>query len=614
MSLCTPPSPSPLLFFFSFMLLFGLLVVFFFFLVHLCVLTVCGVARKTEEMALLRVTATAELFLEDEGGIVREQLQAAEFFVCNAKRTMSWPPPALSKYEALLLHGGEWLEKEEGDEVTLGGVTEVERELGPFLRFYAPLGGLLSKEFRTLLRHGLIRLLTRRALQRLHDAQWQTHGDDKDFTRVSATGHDGEDVVEASIAPFISIKKGPFNTAVASVHWSSQLLQRLLHQAAHSVTRISALIPGAVTLIPFSRDLKATFIPRHGLANIDAHGAKKVYRLVFTMGRIEVVPQSVHDELTADRLASILYYSHLRLAEQMREAGGESLQEPLLNLRDAMDCYHRALALAQKGILYPYNHSLRPPPSLEDRMENAEEDDIEDEIYSIFATTVLQGGKDITPANRYLNLLLNLRRNNTACSEVNALYYDSMLAHGRDLFPDAHVLLHVWYALHRQVLVAAANAAHTLLRMQPTSSSSSDASSTSRRNANVLRQRQMQVARWCARALDVLQRVLAWLNVEKLQGTEEASVLRSEWLWLHTIKFKLLIRQAKLLRFTGSFEESHKVQEVMEEQLRILSPQMQPLCRGEMEGLLHDVSNQLAQERALLREEMNQKGGLILRL
>ncbi|EKF38471.1 hypothetical protein MOQ_001324 [Trypanosoma cruzi marinkellei] len=587
---------------------------FFLFLFPLCVLTVCGMARRTEEMALLRVTATAELFLEDGVGSVREQLQAVEFFVCNAKRSMVWPPPALSKSEALLLHEGEWVEKEEGDEVTLGGLTEVERELGPFLRFYAPLGGLLSKEFRTLLRHGLIRLLTRRVLQRLHDVQWQTHGDDRDVTRVSVTSHDGEDVVEASIAPFISIKKGPFNTAVASVHWSSQLLQQLLHQAAHSATCITALIPGAVTLIPFSRYLKAPFIPCHGLANIDAHGAKKVYRLVFTMERIEVVQQSVHDELTADRLASILYYSHLRLAEQMREAGGESLQAPLLNLRDAMDCYHRALALAQRGILYPYHHALRPPPSLEDRMENTEEDDIEDEIYSIFATTVLKEGKDITPANRYLNLLLNLRRNNTACSEVSALYNDSLLARGQALFPGAHVLLHVWYALHHQVLVAAANAAHTLLQMQSSSSSSSDASSTSKRNSNVLRQRQMQVARWCARALDVLQRVLAWLNVGTLQGMKEESVLRSEWLWLHTIKFKLLIRQAKLLRFTGSFEESHKVQEVTEEQLRIFSTQLQPLCRSEMEGLLHDVSNQIAQERALLREEMNQKGGLVLRL
>ncbi|ESS63732.1 hypothetical protein TCDM_08394 [Trypanosoma cruzi Dm28c] len=139
-SLWTPPSPSPLLFFFPLCCCLGFWVYFFFLFVHLCVLTVCGVARKTEEMALLRVTATAELFLEDEGGIVREQLQAAEFFVCNAKRTMSWPPPALSKYEALLLHGGEWLEKEEGDEVTLGERDGGGARAGPVSSLLCPIG------------------------------------------------------------------------------------------------------------------------------------------------------------------------------------------------------------------------------------------------------------------------------------------------------------------------------------------------------------------------------------------------------------------------------------------------------------------------------------------
>ncbi|RNF14356.1 uncharacterized protein Tco025E_05914 [Trypanosoma conorhini] len=562
--------------------------------------------------ALLRVTAAVDLLLDDGAlGPVREQLPAVEFVVRNAKTAVAWPPPMVSTFEASLLRGRE---AEGSDDVTLAAATEVERVMGPSLRFYGPLGGRLSKEFRALLRGGLVRLLTRQALQRLCDAERQTHEDDNDDTDQFGTSRAVGAADDGSMAPFISIKKGPLNTTVASVHWSPQFLQRLLHHAALRCPQFTALIPTAMTLIPLTRDWKATSMPRRPPATDDVHAPKNVCRLVFTIDRIEVVEQSIHDEFTADRLASILHDSHLKPAEQLREAGGEALQAPLLHLRDAMDCYHRALVLAQKGLLYPYLHALRPPPSMEDRMEGAEADDIEDETFSFFGDAALQEGKNITPSNRYLNLLLHLRKGTIVGSEENDLYNSSSLTHGRALFPRAHVLLHVWYALHRQVVVAAANAAHTLLLIQASSTHLTDASTAGGCNANTLQQRQMQVARWCARALDVLHRLLGWWNGASLQWTEEESASKREWVWVHTIKFKLLVRQAKLLRVAGSFEESQAVQDVMEEQLRILPTQIPLSCHVEMGSVLQDVRCQLVQERTLLREELNQKGRLILRL
>ncbi|RNF07505.1 hypothetical protein TraAM80_03361 [Trypanosoma rangeli] len=575
-----------------------------------------GHAEEARRMAvLLRVSAAAEVLLNDGAvGPFREHLPTVEFVVRNAKTFVAWPPPILSTVEASLLHGREPLGALETDDVTLDGVTELERVMGPSLRFYAPLGGQLSKEFRVLLRNGLARLLTRQALQRLCDAKRQTHEDGSDVAGEFGTSLVDSGSNDGSMAPFFLIKKGPLNTELASVHWSPQSLQQCIHHVAVGSPQFTALIPTAMTLILCSGDWKASSMPRRPPAKGNLYASKKLCRILFTIERIAVVWQSIHDEFTADRLASILYGSYLKPAEQMREAGGEVLQAPLLHPQDAMDCYHRALALAQKGILYPYRHALRPPPSMEDRMEGAETDDIEDEIIYFFRDAASQEGQDIAPANRYLNLLLHLQRSTTVDFEENELYNNSLLAHERALFPRSHVLLHVWYALHRQAVVAAANAAHTLLLIKPSSTSSFDASSASGYNANILQQRQIQVARWCARAFDVLQRLLGWRNVVLPQGTEEDLVLRKEWLWLHTIKFKLLMRQAKLLRVAGSLEASHTVQEVMGEQLRIFPTQIQPLCCDEMGSVLRDVSNQLMQERVLLREEMNQKGGLILRL
>ncbi|KEG14539.1 hypothetical protein DQ04_00411030 [Trypanosoma grayi] len=537
-------------------------------------------------MALLRVDAEVELLTDVGAKPVREQLQAVEFVVRNAKTSIAWPLP--SGQQELSMAG----------DVTLGeAVGEVERLLGPSLLFHAPLGGQLSKEFRALVRRGLARVLTNLVLQQLHDTERQANARVGDVTEE-------EDVGSSSVAAqYVSIEKRAHNTEVARVHWSPQLLQHLLLRTASDALHFTASLPMAATLIPLIEDLEAASLT-HGSGTIDRPDVHRTCRLAFAFKRLDVVRQSLHDEHNADRLGAFLYHSYLKPAEQMREAGGESLQPPLLQLRDAADCYQRALGLAQAGLRYPYRHVLQPPPSLEDREANAADDDMDDECAALIG-----GERDIAPANRYLNLLLGLQRGAAGAEEVECLYGDPLLANGRVVFPRAHALFHVWYALHRQVVVAAANAAHTLLLMQPSTTPGASCKGGGY-VAKELQQRQVRVARWCVRVLSILQRLCGWCGDAVRHEADAPSDAEKELLWLYTIKFKILLRRAKLLRVAGALDESQKAYEEAEEQLRALSTRQQQL----LGSVLQDVSSQLAREKTLLGDAVRQGGGLVLRL
>ncbi|CCD12010.1 unnamed protein product [Trypanosoma congolense IL3000] len=199
---------------------------------------------------------------------------------------------------------------------------------------------------------------------------------------------------------------------------------------------------------------------------------------------------------------------------------------------------------------------------------------------------------------------------------------DPLLVNGRVIFPLAHPLLHVWYALHRQAIVAAANNAQALLQMQSTAviSSNSTEAATGWRSrelsANELRRRQMQAQRRCERALRMLRRISGWAILPLTQAVEvESSDVLKEWMWFQSIRFKLLIRRVRLLRIVGTFDACNRALEETCEQLRLLRSQDEMLCRSvEVQRLMDDVFNQITREKLLLRDEGAQKGGLVLRV
>ncbi|SCU69207.1 uncharacterized protein TEOVI_000076400 [Trypanosoma equiperdum] len=573
-------------------------------------------------MALLSLDVIVRLrSRHEEGGdygspVTQEKLRAIEFVVRNMKSTAPWPPPAASDGKPLAMPS-----------------EEAYGALAPSVFYYAPLGGRFSKEFREALRRGITRLLTELVLRQLVNMRQEK------ITGARSSGN------TSGIESFVSFRGGCHNREVAYVHWSPGLLSLLLSAVDTSELRFDASLPLGSTLVPFTREMKAPTVQQstgtellgshglHGSINYKSGGNDHVHKyenlvcqLHAEMQRMEVIQQSLHDERTADRLADFLYHFHLKPAEQMREAGGDALK--LQRYRDALDCYCKALSTVQKGLLVPYRHALRPPPSLEDRVEGTMEEDILDEATAFALVASSPSAKRertfLAPANRYFNTLLQLdilEATDGEGKEICGMRSDSLLFGCRAVLPRARPLFHVWYMLHRHAVVAVANAAHTLLLLQaaqtPSFNSVMPESETcvTELSSKELRHRQARAGRWCGRALGMLQCINVWLGDCFKNPAAEGAAPTREWIWVQSMRFKILLRRARLMQLVGTFEEWNRAVEATDEQLRVLQAQSDlSCCASEVQGILDDVRERLEQERSLLQRNHDRGSGLVLRL
>ncbi|KAG8342973.1 hypothetical protein ERJ75_001190300 [Trypanosoma vivax] len=526
---------------------------------------------------------------------LQEKFQGVEFVVSDTKVSAS----GLQFFSQVA--------DSQADDNTL---SEIERQLGPTVAYYAPLGGRTSYEFRRALRGGVVRVLTRLVCRVLSDIEKQHY---------TPALHDGCRAASA-YDRIVSLERDRHGQSVAKVHWSAELLKLLFGDAEEGELHFSFSLPRSVTLLPLVCGLK-------GSLSLGCAAPGKTYELHCLLQQVCVAQQSVHDERTAFQLAAFLFKQHLKPAEQMREIGGDSLR--LGQHYEAAECYRKALTHAQEGLLLPYRRALRPPPSLEDRADDPDEDDMYNGVLPLpSAPSTLPvrteippaPRKGIAPANKYFNLLLCLQPGRAAEGKTDASLYDEpLLENSRVVFPDAHVLLHVWYALHRQMIAAVSNIAHTFLLLQASRAESSNTalapSMVGSQEVNFspkqLQQQLVRGARWCERALSALQRMCGWCN-EHDQGSESSAA--TERLWLETMRFKLFLRRAKLLRLTGAVENARTTLEELDEQLRLLETKVggRPTLPG-FASLLNDVRGQLAQEWKHLRLQMQQGGGLVLR-